>query len=289
MTRIIDHIKIILEMIKFEHTIFALPFALLAAFLAARGWPPPLKLFWILVAMVGARSAAMSFNRLADASFDAQNPRTRGRAIPAGKIRRQEVTLFLLVSCGMFFYAAYNLNRLCWLLSPFILAMLLLYSYTKRFTSLAHLVLGLCLGLSPLGGWIAITGRIDWLPVILGVGVLLWVGGFDVIYACPDYDFDRQANLYSIPCKFGIRGGLWISAFLHAGAAACFFLLWPLAGLGAVYLSGYVVTVFFLLYQHWIVRPDDLSRVNLSFFFSNGIISLVLCTAAIIDVLRMGR
>lgn len=289
MSKVIDHVKIILEMIKFEHTIFALPFALLAAFLAAGGWPAPVKLLWILVAMVGARSAAMSFNRLVDASFDAQNPRTKDRAIPAGKIRKKEVTFFLLISCGMFFYAAHSLNRLCWVLSPFVLAMLLLYSYTKRFTFLAHLALGLCLGLSPLGGWIAITGRADWLPVILGVGVLLWVSGFDVIYACPDYDFDRQANLYSIPRAFGIRGGLWISALLHIGAAACFFTLLPLAGLGTVYLIGYVVTIFFLLYQHWIIRPDDLSRVNLSFFVSNGIISIVLCTAAIIDVLRMGR
>ncbi|MCL6582360.1 MAG: putative 4-hydroxybenzoate polyprenyltransferase [bacterium] len=285
MAKVVERIKIILEMIKFEHTIFALPFALLAAFLAARGWPDPLRLLWILVAMVGARSAAMSFNRLVDAPFDARNPRTQDRAIPAGKIKRSEVIVFLLISCLLFFYAAYSLNRLCLLLSPWVLAILLLYSYTKRFTSFAHLILGFCLGLSPLGGWIAISGRFDWLPVVLGLGVLLWVSGFDIIYACLDHDFDQQANLYSIPCRFGIRTGLWISALLHIGAAVFFFLLFPMAGLGLVYLIGYLVTVFFLFYQHWIVRPDDLSRVNLSFFVFNGIISIVLCTAAIIDLL----
>ncbi|MEW5801805.1 MAG: UbiA-like polyprenyltransferase [bacterium] len=287
MRKVIDHVKIILEMIKFEHTIFALPFALLAAFLAARGWPPPVKLFFILVAMVGARSAAMSFNRLVDASFDARNPRTKDRAIPAGKIKKGEVIFFLLISCGLFFFAAYSLNRLCLILSPFVLAILLLYSFAKRFTSLAHLVLGLCLGLSPLAAWIAITGVIDPVPVVLGLGVLLWVSGFDVIYACLDYDFDRAANLHSIPARIGIRGGLWVSILLHLGAAVCFFSLWPMAGLGIVYAAGYMVTLFFLLYQHWIIRPEDLSRANFSFFIANGVISIVLCTAAIIDVLRL--
>ncbi|MEW6380598.1 MAG: UbiA-like polyprenyltransferase [bacterium] len=289
MARVIDRTKTILEMIKFEHTIFALPFALLAAFLAARGWPAPRQIFWILVAMVGARSAAMSFNRLVDAPIDAQNPRTRDRAIPAGKIRRGEVILFLLISSVLFFFAAYSLNRLCLLLSPLILAILLLYSYTKRFTAGAHLVLGLCLGLSPLGGWIAVAGRADWLPVVLGAGVLLWVSGFDIIYACLDHDFDRKAKLHSIPCTFGIRAGLWISILFHLGAAVCFLVLFRMAGLGPAYLTGYAITVFFLFYQHWIVRPDDLSRANFSFFIANGIISMVLCGSAIIDILIMGK
>ena len=285
----IDRLKIILEMIKFEHSIFALPFALLAAFLAAKGMPSVLKIFWIVMAMIGARSAAMSFNRLADAPFDAHNPRTQNRALPTGKIKKKEVVLFLLISCGLFFYAAYALNRLCFLLSPFILSILLLYSYTKRFTSCSHLVLGLCLGLAPVGGWIAVTGQIDWLPVVLGIGVLFWVAGFDIIYACLDYEFDSRSGLYSLPKKIGLQRGLWISALLHLAAAICFFLIWPMANLGVGYAVAYLVTLFFLVYQHWIVRPSDLSRVNLSFFVANGIISVVLCSAAIIDIMRMGR
>jgi len=285
----IDRLKIILEMIKFEHSIFAIPFALLAAFLAAEGIPSLFKIFWILIAMIGARSAAMSFNRLVDAPFDAQNPRTQNRALPGGKIKKKEVIFFLLISCGLFFYAAYALNPLCFFLSPFILFILLVYSYTKRFTHFSHLVLGLCLGLAPVGGWIAIAGRIDWLPVVLGIGVLFWVAGFDIIYACLDYEFDRRSNLYSIPQKIGLQGGLWISVLLHLAAAICFFLIWPMANLGAGYVIAYLITLFFLVYQHWIVRPSDLSRVNISFFIANGIISIVLCSAAIIDIIIMAK
>lgn len=285
----IARLKIILEMIKFEHSIFAIPFALLAAFLAAEGIPSLLKIFWILIAMVGARSAAMSFNRLVDARFDAQNPRTQNRALPAGKIKKLEVIFFLLISCGLFFYAAHALNPLCFFLSPFILFILLVYSYTKRFTPLSHLVLGLCLGLAPVGGWIAIVGRIDCLPVVLGLGVLLWVAGFDIIYACLDYEFDRRSNLYSIPQKIGLKGGLLISILLHLAAAICFFLIWPMANLGIGYGIAYLITLFFLVYQHWIVRPSDLSRVNISFFIANGIISIVLCSAAIIDIIIMAK
>ncbi len=276
-------------MIKFEHSIFAIPFALLAAFLAAEGIPSLFKIFWILVAMIGARSAAMSFNRLVDAPFDAQNPRTQNRALPAGKIKKKEIIFFLLISCGLFFYAAYALNLLCFFLSPFILFILLVYSYTKRFTSFSHLVLGLCLGLAPVGGWIAIAGRIDWLPVVLGIGVLFWVAGFDIIYACLDYEFDQRSNLYSIPQKIGLQGALWISVLLHLAAAICFFLIWPMANLGAGYVIAYLITLFFLVYQHWIVRPSDLSRVNISFFIANGLISIVLCSAAIIDIIIMAR
>lgn len=278
-------LKIILEMIKFEHSIFALPFALLAAFLAATGLPPPAKLFWIVLAMIGARSAAMSFNRLIDAPFDAKNPRTYNRALPAGKIQKKEVFFFLLFSGSLFFLAAYALNHLCLILSPFILGILFFYSYTKRFTSLSHVVLGLCLGLSPIGAWIAIQGKIDWLPLFLGVGVLFWVAGFDIIYAVLDYDFDCAAGLYSIPRRFGPKGALWISVLFHIIAAICFFIIWLMAQLGTAYAIAYLVTIFFLIYQHLIVRPSNLSQVNLSFFVANGIISLVLCTAGIIDII----
>ncbi len=278
--------KIILQMIKFEHSLFALPFALLASFLAARGFPPPIKLFWVIMAMVGARSAAMSFNRLVDTPFDARNPRTKNRALPAGKIQKKEVIVFLLISCALFFFSAYALNRLCFILSPFILFILLFYSYAKRFTSLSHLILGLCLGLAPIGGWIAIAGRLNTLPVILGFGVLFWVAGFDIIYACLDYHFDRQEGLFSIPRKIGITRALWISTILHILAAGCFFLILPMAHLGLGYTTAYIITLFFLFYQHWIVQPSNLSKVNLSFFVSNGIISIVLCSAAIIDLLK---
>jgi 4-hydroxybenzoate polyprenyltransferase len=274
-------------MIKFEHSIFALPFALMASFLAVQGIPPWPKIFWVVVAMVGARSAAMSFNRLVDAPYDSLNPRTQSRALPAGKIRKGEVILFLVLSCSLFFAAALALNKLCFLLSPLFLSILLLYSYTKRFTSLSHVVLGLCLGLSPIGGWVAMSGRLDMTPLVLGLGVLFWVSGFDIIYACLDYDFDRKAGLYSIPQRFGLRGGLRISLGLHILAALCFFLIWFLAGLGAGYGIAFGVTLFFLAYQHLIVQPSNLSRVNISFFVANGIISIVLCSAAMFDIVMM--
>ncbi len=217
--------KVILEMIKIEHTVFALPFALLGAMLAAGGWPSWRTIFWIVVAMVGARSFAMAFNRLADRRIDAANPRTASRAIPAGLVSPAAVAVFTAVSAGVLVLAAWQLNPLALALSPVALAILALYSYTKRFTWASHLVLGLALGGAPLGAWIAVRGDVAPTPFLLAAAVLLWVGGFDILYALQDLDFDRRSGLYSIPARFGVRRALWLSAALHGAVLVLLALL----------------------------------------------------------------
>jgi 4-hydroxybenzoate polyprenyltransferase len=277
-----------LEMIKFSHTLFALPFALLAAFLAAEGWPRPATLVKILAAMVGARSAAMAHNRLADRRLDAANPRTASRALPSGALPVGFVRAFLVGSIVLFGAAAASLNRLTLILSPVALALLLAYSYTKRFTALSHLVLGLCLGIAPVGAWIAVRGSIALLPVLLGLAVLFWTAGFDVIYALQDESHDRSAGLHSIPARFGARAALWISAGFHAAMVVLLFAVWRLAGGGAVFLAGIAATVAALVYQHAIVRPGDLSRVDAAFFTANGFVSVTLAACGIAQVLMRG-
>jgi 4-hydroxybenzoate polyprenyltransferase len=270
-------IRTTLEMIKIEHTLFALPFALLGAVLAARGLPSLRQLLWITLAMVGARSAAMAFNRIADHRYDAANPRTSGRAIPTGQLSLKFAWGFTVASAALFFLAAAMLNRLTLLLAPVALASVLLYSYTKRFTSLSHLALGWCLAIAPTGAWIAVRGAIDSpVPLLLSLVVLLWTAGFDVLYACQDCDFDRRAGLRSIPARAGIPRALWISRLLHAGAFAALVALYLAATPGALALLGVCATGALLVYQHTLVRADDLSRLNAAFFTTNAFVSVIL-------------
>jgi 4-hydroxybenzoate polyprenyltransferase len=277
MVRLTRNIRVTLEMIKIEHTLFALPFAFLGAVLAARGVPTGWQILWITVAMVGARSTAMAFNRVADRKYDALNERTRGRAIPAGALSVVFVSVFIIVAAGLFLFAAAMLNRLTLLLAPVALASVLLYSYTKRWTAFSHLVLGWCLAIAPTGAWIAVRGAIDSpLPLLLSMVVMLWTAGFDVLYACQDYEFDRREGLYSIPARVGIAPSLWIARFLHAGAFAALLALYFMANLGRLALLGVIATGALLIYQHTLVRADDLSRLNAAFFTTNAFVSVIL-------------
>jgi 4-hydroxybenzoate polyprenyltransferase len=272
-------------MIKFSHTIFALPFALLAAVLAADGWPDPATLAKILLAMIGARSAAMAHNRLADRELDAANPRTASRALPSGALSTTYVRVFLVASVVLFLAAAASLNRLTLLLSPVALALLFLYAYAKRYTALSHLLLGLCLAMAPVGAWIAVRGDLGTVPVFLGLAVLLWTSGFDVIYALQDEEHDRRTGLHSIPARFGAGLALAISALFHAGMVALLLLVWRLQGAGTLFGVGIGATALALLYQHSVVRPRDLSRVNAAFFTANGFVSVALAAFGIADVI----
>src|SRR5437660_4042532 len=274
---ILRNIRTTLEMIKIEHTLFALPFAFLGAVLAARGIPSLWQILCIVIAMVGARSTAMAFNRIADRDYDARNPRTKMRAIPAGGLSVAFVWGFTIVSATIFFLAAAMLNRLTLLLSPLALASVVLYSYTKRWTLLSHLILGWCLAIAPTGAWIAVRGAIDSpIPLLLSLIVMLWTAGFDVLYACQDYDFDRREGLRSIPARFGIAQSLWISRVLHTGAFGALIALYFLTNLGALAIIGIVATGALLIYQHTLVRADDLSRLNAAFFTTNAFVSVIL-------------
>jgi 4-hydroxybenzoate polyprenyltransferase len=262
------------RMIKFSHSVFALPFALSSAVLAAGGVPAPRTLLWILVAMVSARSAAMGFNRLADHQIDARNPRTAARELPRGALRRTEVWVFVLLSAGLLVLAAAMLNPLCLALSPVALLIVLGYSYTKRFTSLSHLVLGLGLALAPVGAWLAVRGSFAGAPLVLGAGVLAWVAGFDTIYACQDAAFDREAGLRSLPARLGVARALEVARALHVAAVALLFALFWLARLHPLYLGGVAAVALLLAYEHSLVRADDLRRVDAAFFAVNGWISV---------------
>jgi 4-hydroxybenzoate polyprenyltransferase len=273
-------------MIKWEHSIFALPFALCGAMLAANGWPTAHQLIWIIVAMVSARSAAMAFNRLADASIDAANPRTQTRALPAGTLTPGFVTTFVLVSCAIFILAASQLNRLTLWLSPVALAVLLLYSYTKRFTRWSHLVLGFALGVAPSAAWIAVRGSYDSRMLLLTAAVTFWVGGFDVLYACQDHDFDKEAGLHSIPRYVGISKALWIARAFHL---LMLFLLVSLVvafGLGKLAFAGVAAVALLLAYEHSLVKHNDLSKLNAAFFTMNGVISVVFFAFIAADLLK---
>ena len=268
-------IRTTLEMIKWEHSVFALPFALCGAMLAAGGWPTAHQLLWIVVAMVAARSAAMAFNRLADHALDSANPRTRTRALPAGTLSRRFVSLFVLTAAAGLIFAAAQLNPLTFVLSPVALAVILLYSHTKRYTRWSHLVLGFGLGMSPAASWIAVRGSLDPRILVLTAAVTLWVAGFDILYACQDLDFDRQAGLYSIPSAFGIASALWISRFLHGLMLLLLAALVALFSLGSLAMAGVAVVGLLLVYEHSLVSPRDLSRLNAAFFTLNGVISLI--------------
>ena len=271
------NIRTTLEMIKIEHTLFALPFAFLGAVLAARGIPSAWQIVWIAVAMVGARSLAMAFNRIADRDYDARNPRTNTRAIPAGALSVGFVWAFTLVSAVVFVAAAAMLNRLTLLLAPVAVASVVLYSFTKRWTLLSHLVLGWCLAIAPTGAWIAVRGAIDSpIPLLLSAVVMLWTAGFDVLYACQDFEFDRREGLHSIPARFGIAQSLWISRTLHAAAFATLVALYFLTNLGIVAIIGVIATGALLIYQHTLVRASDLSRLNAAFFTTNAFVSVIL-------------
>ena len=274
-------------MIKFEHTIFALPFALISRILAARTLPhgvPSVRTgLWILMAMVGARSAAMAFNRIADARFDALNPRTAKRAIPTGLLSISQATIFTLAAIALLVLAAYELNPLCLMLSPFALAAILGYSYTKRFTALSHLALGFAIGIAPIGAWIAVTGRLDLIPVLLGTAVMLWIGGFDVIYALQDIDFDRQTGLHSLPRAIGPAPALLVSRLMHAAVLGILVVIGLIAGLHVLYFLGVGIVGCLILYEQSIVSPADVSRVNLAFFTLNGWVSIVLFAFVMLD------
>ena len=264
-------------MIKIEHTLFALPFAFLGALLAANGLPALRQIVWIVVAMVGARSAAMAFNRIADRNIDARNPRTANRALPAGLLSVGFVWAFTIVSAAVFLLAAAMLNRLTLILAPVALASVLLYSFTKRWTQFSHLVLGWCLSIAPTGAWIAVRGEIgSAVPLLLSLVVLLWTAGFDVLYACQDFDFDRREGLRSIRARVGIAPALWISRALHAGAFVALLALYLMTNLGPLAFAGVIATGALLVYQHRLVRADDLGRLNAAFFTTNAFVSVIL-------------
>ena len=272
-----------LEMIKWEHSIFALPFALTGAVLAASGWPSLRVLGWILVCMVSARSAAMAFNRLADADLDAANPRTATRALPAGALGRGFVLWFVVAASGVFLLASAMLNRETLLLAPVALAVVLSYSYTKRFTRWSHLVLGLALGIAPAAAWIAVRGSLDPRILVLTVAVLLWVGGFDVLYACQDFEHDRRVGLNSVPQAFGLAGAFRIARGMHLVMVGLLCWLVVLFGLGVAAKIGVGIVAALLLYEHSLVNPGDLRRMNAAFFTLNGIISMIFFVAVGVD------
>jgi len=276
-------------MIKFEHTVFALPFAYFGAVLGSLvvmdRLPSWGQIGWVTLAMVGARSAAMALNRLIDRHIDARNPRTANRAIPAGQISVRAVWWFVIVSFLVLFIAAYNLNRLAVQLFPLAVFVLVIYSYTKRFTWTCHLVLGAAIGLAPLGGWVATTGQIDGVALLLFATVALWTAGFDVIYACQDEGFDREEGLYSIPARFGLARALQMARWFHVGTTLGLLLLWLLTPLSGWFFVGVLVAAAILIYEHRIVSPDDLSRLNTAFFTMNGIMSVVVFLFAMVDVI----
>lgn len=266
-----------LQMIKFEHTLFALPFAFLGAVLAADGLPSWWQILWITVAMFGARSAAMTFNRIVDRRIDAENPRTANRELPSGKLSVSFAWTFFIASVLLFEIAAFSLNWLTFALSPVALASILGYSYAKRFTSLAHLILGLSLAISPTAAWIAVRGTIDSeVPLLLSLLVMMWTAGFDVLYACQDFEFDKKTGLRSIPARFGIKNSLRIARLFHAQAFIVLLLLYLITNLGWLALIGVVAVGALMIYQHTLVKENDLSRMNAAFFTTNAFVSVIL-------------
>ena len=282
-------IRIYGRMIKFSHTLFALPFALAAVVLAHRihpvTWP---QLLWILAAMVGARSAAMGFNRIVDARYDRINPRTADREIPSGRLSVGAAVVFVVFSAGVFLLAAGMLGPLCLALAPPVLVVLCIYSYTKRFTAFSHLYLGFAIALAPLGAWIAVTGRFDWPVTILCLALWTYIAGFDILYACQDADFDRQAGLFSIPARWGPVAAFHTAALLHLAAFIFFLMVYLVFNLGAVYFAAVIVIGSLLVLEHRLVRPDDLQRIQLAFFNVNSLIAIVLFAGILIDVLIQG-
>lgn len=281
---LLTKLKIFLEMIKFEHSIFALPFAYIATLLTEQKLPSMYHLFWITVAMVGARTAAMSLNRMIDRKIDAKNPRTKNRAMPKGLLSSAEVTMYTVISLAVLALSAYQLSPLAWTLLPLVLFALTFYSYTKRFTWACHFFLGFTLGLAPIGAWVAITNEVSVVSILLAAGVFFWVAGFDIIYACDDYDFDRENGIFSVPSRFGLDRALWIARVLHVLAPICFFALGILAHLGIFYFVGLISAVILLYYQHRLVSPNDLSQTGIAFFNLNGTLSMVMFVCTFLEV-----
>jgi len=283
----LNKIAILLEMIKFKLTVFAMPFAFTGACLAAGGVPEATVILWVAVAMVGARTAAMGFNRIVDWRFDKANPRTANRAIPSGEVRMAEAWAMVVLSAVLFFFACAQLNPLTLQIAPFALALTLFYSYTKRFTSLCHIVLGLALAVSPLGGWVAVAGSLAGYPFVLSAGVLFWVAGFDTIYACLDADFDKDSDLFSLPARLGRQRAFRLAVLFHVLAFLLFTATGVQMGLNHWYYLGLVLTAATLFYQHLIVTPRDLSRIKASFFSMNGVISMTIFIATLLSLLTM--
>jgi 4-hydroxybenzoate polyprenyltransferase len=279
-------IRTLFEFIKFPHTLFALPFAMMAYLVACEGKIDPLHLLPVLVAMVAARTAAMTYNRIVDREIDARNPRTRDRALVTGELALRSAWLLLSGSSVLFLAAAWFLGRLPFICAPFVLAVLFLYSYTKRFTDLSHFILGFCLGMAPMGAWIAVRGSLGIAPVVLALGVLLWTAGFDLIYACQDIEVDRSQGLRSMAARLGAGRALLISAILHFLCLPPFIIFGILSGLGFFYTIGTVIAAVFLVYQHVIISPTDLSRADRAFFAGNGAMSVVLFLFAALDLYK---
>jgi len=279
----VREIGLYLRMIKFSHSVFALPFALTGALLAASGIPSSQQLFWIVVAMVGARAGAMGLNRIIDRSIDKENPRTQMREIPSGKIRLRDAAIFTTVSLAVFVVAAYNLNSLCMRLTPVAILVLILYSYTKRFTWMSHFVLGAAISLAPLGAWIAVKGTIDLTILHLIIAVVFWLAGFDVLYALQDMDFDRTHGLHSIPQKFGLKKALTFARLCHGLSLLLLAAIGVLFGRGAFYWCGMVTVTALFVYEHSLVKPDDLSKLNMAFFNMNGYISVTVFVFTLMD------
>lgn len=283
--KMLGRVSLYLRMIKFSHSVFALPFALTAAIIAARGLPPVEKLFWIVVAMVGARSGAMGLNRVIDRPIDALNPRTRGRELPSGKIKAREALLFSVISLCVLVLAAYMLNPLCLKLSPVAIAVIVVYSYTKRFTWMSHFVLGLTLSVAPLGAWIAIRGTLEPGILPLALAVLFWLPGFDILYALQDVEFDRSHGLYSIPARFGVGRALFVSRALHALSWGFLALTGLMLHLGVLYWAGIFIAGGLFIREHSLVRADDLSKLDMAFFNMNGYISMTVFVFTLLDYL----
>ena len=280
----LSRVGVYLEMIKVAHTVFALPFALIGAFLAAGGLPSVRTVFYVVLAMVGGRSAAMGFNRLIDAEIDGKNPRTRERAIPKGEVSKPMAAVFIFLSVVLLELSAAKLNPLCLKLSPALLLLLFSYSYTKRFTWASHIVLGSCLGAAPLAAWIAVTGEFDPRILIISFAVLFWVAGFDVLYSLQDIEFDREEGLHSIPRYLGVGKSLWIARGFHFVMAALLLVGYDRFGLGRWFLAGWGICAAVLVYEHSILRKDNLSRLNIAFFNLNGIVSIALCLFTYLDL-----
>lgn len=269
-------LRCLLSLVRIEHTLFALPLALTGAILAARGLPDTRELVLVAAAFAGARTAAMAFNRLADRHLDAANPRTRDREIPSGQVSPHQAWMLIIVSCGLYFGAAWALNQVCFMLSPLVLAVLFAYSYTKRASEVCHLFLGLCLGMAPVAGWLAVNPTLAWPPVVLGIGVLFWVAGFDVIYACQDVDFDRSRKLHSVPARLGLAPALRLASLSHVTAMSLFVATGILAGLGPIFYGLSLITGGLLCWEHRLLHPEDLSRLDTAFFRVNSLVSFSL-------------
>ena len=281
----VNKFRVFLEMIKFEHTIFALPFAYTGAMLVEQSIPSAINLLWITLAMVSARTAAMSLNRIIDRHIDAKNPRTANRALPKGLLSAVEVWVYVTVSFLLLLVATSQLSALAFKLFPVAVAMLVIYPYTKRFTWGCHLFLGATLALAPLGSWIAISGTFELAPVLLGLGVMFWVAGFDVIYACDDYKFDKQHGIHAIPARFGIKTALTTSSLFHIIALIFLLATGIMLKLGVFYFIGVIIAAAILFYEHRLVKPDDLSRSGAAFFSWNGVLSVVMFVFTLLDVI----